>query len=481
MKNVHLMLPPQYKSLWKDDFQKLKNEDVTQGNAYLYEPDPFATKLERDGAKALSVERRRNTEAKNKKEAEVTLGTGLSVGGSREWSNLPAVDMGERMRLKIEEMVRKKTIWNSRQISIPVGRKGNTIRELITLGFRESHIKEALDECGSREEALEWLLVYVPEDDLPPWSLPQTYSTNIKIASGNIQRDAAIQRLASAGYNSDLCARIFDSSEDESQAATVLQNILLYGYEPDHTSDNPGGASSQPDDMWIEEMETLEAIYGSRYTRLNLHVCSIKLDMPTYPDCTVQFQKSRGYPMNPPVISMIGKLPAYIRLSIYRQAIKHASEVLLGEPMLFSLVDWLETEISRIVNNPGKLKDVTKLDVRPTELRIVKDHDISAKFHRSAGLSNPENLSMFNAWKMRQESPRYQKVLSGRHRLPAWGLRESIVNTVEKHQVTVISGETGSGKSTQAVQFILDDMIERMQGSAVNIIWLVNSISCCSK
>ncbi|KAK4692759.1 hypothetical protein P7C71_g4507, partial [Lecanoromycetidae sp. Uapishka_2] len=61
-------------------------------------------------------------------------------------------------------------------------------------------------------------------------------------------------------------------------------------------------------------------------------------------------------------------------------------------------------------------------------------------------------------------------MLSARRSLPAWRLQNEIVQAVNGHQVTIISGETGSGKSTQSVQFVLDDMIQRGAGASANII-----------
>lgn len=42
------------------------------------------------------------------------------------------------------------------------------------------------------------------------------------------------------------------------------------------------------------------------------------------------------------------------------------------------------------------------------------------------------------------------------HKLPIFRYREEIVDTVESNQVTVIHGSTGSGKTTQVAQFLLD-------------------------
>ena len=61
-------------------------------------------------------------------------------------------------------------------------------------------------------------------------------------------------------------------------------------------------------------------------------------------------------------------------------------------------------------------------------------------------------------------------MLGTRQKLPAWQLGDEIVRAVNTSQVTIISGETGSGKSTQSVQFILDDLIRRELGATANIV-----------
>ncbi|XP_022778184.1 putative ATP-dependent RNA helicase DHX30, partial [Stylophora pistillata] len=53
--------------------------------------------------------------------------------------------------------------------------------------------------------------------------------------------------------------------------------------------------------------------------------------------------------------------------------------------------------------------------------------------------------------------------------LPVASHRERILELIERNQVVVISGETGCGKTTQIPQFILDDAIQKGNGSACNI------------
>jgi hypothetical protein len=74
----------------------------------------------------------------------------------------------------------------------------------------------------------------------------------------------------------------------------------------------------------------------------------------------LRIRESSSYPKYPPVVSIISPgLPAFIRLSMIRQLVQKANMDFLGAPMIFNLVDWLETEIPRILQNPGRLGDVS--------------------------------------------------------------------------------------------------------------------------
>ncbi|OQO08129.1 hypothetical protein B0A48_06923 [Cryoendolithus antarcticus] len=48
------------------------------------------------------------------------------------------------------------------------------------------------------------------------------------------------------------------------------------------------------------------------------------------------------------------------------------------------------------------------------------------------------------------------KLMVSRKELPIWSRKDDILGALEKHNILVLSGETGSGKSTQIPQFLLD-------------------------
>lgn len=58
-----------------------------------------------------------------------------------------------------------------------------------------------------------------------------------------------------------------------------------------------------------------------------------------------------------------------------------------------------------------------------------------------------------------KKSPRAQKLQAEREQLPVFQHRHHILEALQRHPVVVIAGETGSGKSTQIPQFLLEHML----------------------
>lgn len=485
-----MMLPPAYRDFWKGQFQEFKKEDVKEGRAWMYEADPFAAKQERDDARALMEKKREDRERQKAKEAEQpisvvlngTIGRAGPSSLTRGWTKVPKLDMGKRTRVMIEDLARRLAIWNAYGITVSDSQKVDIVNNLSVIGFRRSHVEEAVEECKDQEETLEWLLVHVPEDDLPKWSLPEGYSAGVSMVSGNMRREGSIQRLSKAGYSVELCGKILDDNQgDEDRAAEALQRRLVENNRP--VEDNEWVNLSnmiltdEEKAMWEEEQATLQAIYADRFEAESALMCNITLQIT---GCTnpfsVNVRKSSSYPQCPPIVSVTSPgLPAYIRLSIIRRTVEHTNANLLGQPMVFNLVDWLQEVIPTILDNPDKLRNIVAGASTVVEAQL--NPSLNTKHHARMpprGLdwtpASKESLVLKERWKARQSDSRQQKMILGRQSLPAWPLREVIVRTVNDNQVTIISGETGSGKSTQSVQFILDDMINRNLGAAASII-----------
>jgi ATP-dependent RNA helicase DHX57 len=495
MRNIHMMLPPDYRDLWKGEFEAIKKEDIKDGRAWMYEADPFATLREREDAK-VAMEKKRAEREKAKERAlntpggaEIGLaihstGLGSGAGGShniqRGWSRVPKIEMGKRTRASVESLIRKHAIWNPNDIKMSDFQRHSIINEFKKLEFRESHIEEAVDECKDREETLEWLLIHVPEDDLPRWALPESYVAGISMASSNLRREAAIKRLAEAGYSLDLCKQVLESHEDdEGKAAEALQEILMssgqIGISPLPVTPTSEQQPDLSENVWEEELASLESVFGSNYARPSSDICRIHIKPASHgreqpAAASIQIRRSSKYPMSVPIISIIAPMPAYIRLSIMKKALNHASESLLGDQMIFFLVDWVEQNFYGIVERPGKLREVSAAASTVSEVRKYDRRKKQRLSRHPLPLKWTPNPRSSEDWTQRQGDPRLQKYLAQRRSLPAWEMRNAIIDTVNDHQVTIISGETGSGKSTQSAQFILDDLYSKGLGDATKII-----------
>jgi ERCC4-related helicase len=86
----------------------------------------------------------------------------------------------------------------------------------------------------------------------------------------------------------------------------------------------------------------------------------------------------------------------------------------------------------------------------------VNDHKRRRnKFNRPVDLLRRQEYHN-KAQRRKQTHPNFTKMLNQRLKLPAYRHYDTVVQKVAQNAVTIISGETGCGKSTQIPQFILD-------------------------
>ncbi|XP_071120000.1 ATP-dependent RNA helicase dhx29-like [Mytilus edulis] len=103
------------------------------------------------------------------------------------------------------------------------------------------------------------------------------------------------------------------------------------------------------------------------------------------------------------------------------------------------------------------------------EIETEKLHTASmpgSKKHRST----MDSTALLDLCKKRQQTDRYRSLHQTRQNLPVYQYRESIVDQIRHSGVTVIAGETGSGKSTQIPQFLLERYITEGNGAHCNIV-----------
>ncbi|KAL8651060.1 MAG: hypothetical protein Q9226_004873, partial [Calogaya cf. arnoldii] len=60
-------------------------------------------------------------------------------------------------------------------------------------------------------------------------------------------------------------------------------------------------------------------------------------------------------------------------------------------------------------------------------------------------------------WTSKSATPSFRNMMRQRRNLPTWGFKEQILQTSLGHQIVIVCGETGCGKSTQVPSFILEN------------------------
>ncbi|KAL1457180.1 hypothetical protein WDU94_001840 [Cyamophila willieti] len=80
-----------------------------------------------------------------------------------------------------------------------------------------------------------------------------------------------------------------------------------------------------------------------------------------------------------------------------------------------------------------------------------------------------EDLMSDHSTRMKSD-PKLQSMVTERSKLPVFLKRNEIMSTINEHSVCIIRGNTGSGKTTQICQFILDEYLQTGQGAYCNIV-----------
>lgn len=121
--------------------------------------------------------------------------------------------------------------------------------------------------------------------------------------------------------------------------------------------------------------------------------------------------------------------------------------------------------------NAGKIEDDDKSEEDILQIAKMKrqkhiDLESQSKVTPQPEVKSPKKMATqehikiskeekVNPFTRRQYSARYYELLKKRMTLPAWEAMNPLISLLEKHQVVVLQGETGSGKTTQIPQFLL--------------------------
>lgn len=188
------------------------------------------------------------------------------------------------------------------------------------------------------------------------------------------------------------------------------------------------------------------------------------------------------------VLSTGPEPPAYIRLHLTASIVNRVHDPELTDWMailrsgeggvIYEMSAYLSEIIADVLANPPAAADVMQ-HLRST---VTVEYSAGEKLSRNlTSATKPKQQGPTNllrgdpkvlklAYDKLQTSAEYSAMLVKRQSLPAWSSKAEVVDTIANNRIVIISGATGSGKTTQCPAFVLEAAMTSGQGAASNII-----------
>lgn len=220
-----------------------------------------------------------------------------------------------------------------------------------------------------------------------------------------------------------------------------------------------------------EEIMALQAVLGERYEETSANSFTIHIgqevtggkdslalhiifdDASPYP--------SASHPTHAPAFYLTSDtLPAYIRLHLHSQLLKqfrnperHDLRSILESGWggaVLSMVEYLETTLTEVMENPPDVGEVTKYLVPKVEEIVPRtEKDMQQKKRQKSQKERGERRTPTKEdeeriKRKRQEMldhPEYGKMMRDRMSLPAWQEKDNITGTLKDSRVLVVVGE----------------------------------------
>ncbi|WFD22917.1 RNA helicase [Malassezia equina] len=540
---LHRVLPPGPREYWLE-LEQVKAQ-APDSDSWKWASDPFEAIAKRDAEAAAREKEKAAREAAKKEPTTRPL--------SKAWQRAPEVRMAPALRELVESTIRARF---SDAVTTDVDALDQGVqtmsldkpaleKELTRLGVRAAYIRrglhwleearvkyasaQALDQLRqahpllasilalpNREAAIEYMILFTPEQDLPPKLRPTASSDSFVTgaASGGVSQEGLVDRWTidkfsrCAGFPRENVARALSmvrrAGLSEPQAAregAVLdlllhelageaqgQKLSLCECDSQKRQDERTMLEACLGDGIVRSVPENEAIDTSDYDiylgtydkedvllRVSLHPASHYLDTAS---------------VWPSVYVTSTTLPSFLCLALTRHVlqcfqrradIRDALEANEGG-VLFLVCEELKERIPAVLHDPPALSDVMEhlVDHAPNtaaralqQMERTRPRSAGPAVRRARPLERHPAIDTSlqaarDAW--HASSTFQEDVRPVRESLPAHAARASVLECLRQHRVVLIAGETGCGKTTQVPQFLLDDAIEQGCGSLCSIV-----------
>lgn len=287
-----------------------------------------------------------------------------------------------------------------------------------------------------------------------------------------------------------LVRRMMDVSSsagaDEDERAKLSEEALLQWWTTKPIATLSNGDKAELRQRRDDELVGLEGLFGSRFQRrkdgfeisvpTSARGTALSLRVVLHPSSLYPSPVEPASPVALPTFFVSSpSLPPYIRLHLLyllASAFPLATSPNCGAwlelaelgygGVVGEMVSFLEENAQSVIDHPPVAREVMDRLVAPSERAVASSIEASRRITKAPGgdgrrkggqnnlrASPEQQLALKRTYEALQQTPAYQNMLEQRKRLPAWGMREKIVDLIRRSRVVIVCGETGSGKTTQ--------------------------------
>ena len=346
------------------------------------------------------------------------------------------------------------------------------LKKLESLGFTDKQAQQSLKTLSTPstlstallgafeplQACLEYLILHLPECDLPERFLPSVNSSNPFVSSVHSGtedlktrwlEEKAVKECGWPAHAVKQCLTDKRLAENWGLLQQAL-NRTLVGI-PEDAAASP----SEMEPLDASELEAYEAHFVDKtHLVIPLPIAPLQLHVILLSeDCVLPLQ---GQP--PPMYITSTTVASYVRLHILSQllsAFQDGSLIETGETVIMAAVRFLEESwVSIEDNGPPEMSEVLRYFLRrPTNVAELEDDNPSRAPVRSSKQRRPRNTTQRDARddktvkaeldRMRQSND-YFEILAARRRLPAYTSRDQFLSLLDRNRCVVVVGETGS-------------------------------------
>ncbi|KAL0068598.1 putative ATP-dependent RNA helicase ucp12 [Marasmius tenuissimus] len=494
---LNRVLPRGPQDYWNE--LAVEHKNAPEHQKWMYDADPFAARKEVEDRQARAAEKRSGSSSKAEGSSR-----GTSGGSSNEFSQAPEVRMATSLRESVEDAIKKGmslypesdttafvlTEESSRQVQTALlnlkftpAQASGAVKFLSSPSPIAANLLESLSPL---EAAIEYLVLHLPECDLPERFLPSNNSSNPFVTSAHSGNDDLKKRWVEdkavkvAGWPPHLVKELLADSrlvEDWDLLVSALGKRLI-----GETVDDIFVVPFEPELTFSVDPEEAQSL-GAEYEDPN-HLVMPLFSAPA--SLHILISPEGTYPRvgNAPVYITSPSIPPYIRLHLLSQlllALENNAFIQEGEGFCMAAMRHLEDAWASVeADGPPNISDVLRhvLPV-PKSSGVITTAEEPVRGEQSAGSPKGPGTRRFDSRTNKQvreeleavrRNPKYEELLAVRKKLPSFGAQQEFLDLLAKNRVVVVVGETGCGKTTQFPQFILDSLIFSHQGSKTSIL-----------